>query len=329
MATHKFTKILTKLPALCLMAVVAVSCTYDYFEDENNFRIHVPQIEYNEISNFYIAFHDLNGKHVMTRQIAAPFSKDELTQQGILRFKLPPGEYRATCFADYTPDYITVGNHFNDSYKGEVPHRSAQNLYQSVSPNPRALFTDVTALPFGMPDGKIPVEINIDETRCFKGKVITIFNELPDQITHIDIFYKGLASKYQFDGVFGLYTANDRLFGAFDAFRSGGVVSHQDIVYPSAGVNFGAKSHIDNGNPLELEIHYYQGNTIVGSTSFTTADFNALPNDKKPTDAEGNPLTSLVLYPQKTIIFTFTGFQLFSIKLSDWGEIIPGEPTPM
>ena len=34
-----------RLLGLCLVIFAAVSCTYDYFEDENNFKIYIPQLQ--------------------------------------------------------------------------------------------------------------------------------------------------------------------------------------------------------------------------------------------------------------------------------------------
>ncbi len=332
MTAKTFTKNISRWLCLCLIVLSAGSCTHDYFVDETNFRIHVPQIENSEISKFYVSFHADNGKHVLTRQIDAPFDRDDFTKQGILRFKLPPGNYRMSCFAEYTPGSITEGKPITESFKTQLCADETQGVYWSSETCPRSLFADITALPMGDPAGKVPVEVDIDDTHCFKGEIVSQFKNLPAAITRVELLYGGLGSKYCFDGVFDCFGAADKLTFAFDPLQhtSGNMVAYHDMIYPSSGVSFGADpSHVDHGAPLELTVRFFQGTYMIGTASFTSADLAALPAHKKPTDGQGNPLTDLILYPQQTMIFTFEGFTLVGIELRPWNGIVPGETTPM
>lgn len=88
----KFLPKYTRMTAGILLLYSLASCTYDYFVDENNLWIYVPQVKEGTIRDFYIAFHDEAGSHMRSSHIYAPFNKNELTLDGTLRFKLKPGE---------------------------------------------------------------------------------------------------------------------------------------------------------------------------------------------------------------------------------------------
>jgi hypothetical protein len=333
---------------LCLMMIFTLtSCTYDYFRDENNFRLYVPQIVDGQesIERFYVAFHAEDGSHAITREITAPFDDDDKMKEGILRFKLPPGRnYHMTCFADYTPGSISVGDSFEESNKAKDLDMSednlysrSENVYHSHTTHPRSLFGTVTAFPIGHPESQIPDTANMDPDKQYKGEIVLSFLDLPSMITRVDAYYGGLASSYYFDGTFRQYTPEDRIRGSYDlGARSGvsGNVETHDPINPSAGTDFvrstRAATRLPSPVPLELELHLYDalGNS-VGVIPFTQADFDNLAPDKKPVDANGDPLTSLVLGPRETMKFTFKDFTIISIELAGWGDVIPGPTTPM
>lgn len=341
MITYNMVKYGRWLLGLCLMIFMMTACTYDYFEDENNLRVYVPQIERGEIDLFYISFHNKAGKHILTRQLVAPFTKDDLMKQGVLRFKLPYGEYNVSCFADYTPESIIEGNSFSDSYqkKDPVDH---PDVYLSRTTNPRSFLTTATVYPIGHPESTVHRTINIDDNQRYKSKIVTKFEELPAAITRIDIYYKGLATKYLFNGIFDRFSLNDRILASFDVASNtvGNITECHDVINPSVGTVFGtmaplnrAANHSISQEPLELDIRFFDiNNNLIGAIPFTTTDFEDFKINhptKVPVDDAGNPIESLVLKPQNTILFTFKGFTVIGIQLYGWGDIIEGGATPM
>lgn len=346
MTTHNVVKYGRWLLGLCLIIFTMTSCTYDYFADENNFRLYVPQIESGEITNFYIAMHDASGRHVLTREISAPFDKDELMKQGILRFKMPYGKnYTVSCFANYATEATTPGSPYTDSYLKKTLV-DGTNIYSSRTTNPRSFLSTATVYPIGHPEAAIAKVVNIDQNQCYKGQVIVNFKELPTFVSRIDIYYKGLATRYNFDGTFDRFTPDDQILVSFNTadYTSGNMVTFTDIINPSAGVNpFGTMGPLQpratrasaapSGEPLELEMRLFDvAGTSVGTIPFADDDFQRLKTDDPanvPTDADGNPVDHLVLEPQKRIIFTFKGFTMISIEIKGWGDIIGGGSTPM
>ncbi|MDR0509716.1 MAG: hypothetical protein LBH06_01315 [Rikenellaceae bacterium] len=318
---------LARLSFLWMAAIMSVSCTYDYFEDETNLWIHVPQVETGEISSLYVSFHLADGRHLLTRKITAPFDGDPMMRKGILRFRLDPGLYRASFFADYAPGSIVEARPLYDSYKGQPVEDAARNIYGATASEPRALFIDsVAAYPLGRPEAKRPREANMGDDRRFKGRIECNFRNLPAHIDLIEIFYRGAATKYRFDGVFDGFTPEDVVRCRFTPadHLSGGVVRCVARPYPSVGMGFGAGQYPDRGRNIELDILFRQGEATAGTASLTVSDLASLPPDRRPTDAQGKPVSDLILRPQGVITADFNGFTLVGVTLDGWGEIVTG-----
>ncbi len=316
------------------MLFTAWACTYDYFEDETNFRLYVPQIENGEIETFYVSFHSLDddGRHVITRKVSAPFDDNELLKQGILKFKLPQGRYDITTFADHAEGSLTEGEHLSASHKGMSVLDADRHAYAASDTRPRALFLRGTQVfPIGHPSGKEPVEADVDEDCLIKGTIACKFIGLPESVTDIEVTYKGLATRYGFDGYFSRFNDDDTHIHRHVATRTRapGDVEISNHIFPSTGLHHDPLNPdpTATGEPVELEIAFYNGSSWMGGAFFTAADFEALPPDERPVDGDENPLTELVLNPRQTITFTFKGFTVVGIELTDWGEIVQGGGT--
>lgn len=331
-------KIITRFAAVCLMLVVAGSCTYDYFVDETNFRLYVPQIKNGEISEFYVAFHQLDeskvdGPHVITRKYTAPFDGDDFIREGILRFKLPPGEYDISTFADYEKDMLTEGRRLGDSYKGVRAIDGARAVYVPSRTKPRSCFLrDVTVYPLGHPDSRTVHEADINEECLFKGEIICRFEGLPvdedteTSITDIRVSYRGNATRYGFDGIFRTNTQDDTQQADFvvaDNKTNDSIVECSSLIFPSAGVVHGGRydEPTRQKDDITLDIEFYSNGSWAGSARLTPADIERLA----PTDQNGDPITELVLDSREIITIVFKGFTVLGIELKGWGDIETGD----
>jgi hypothetical protein len=329
MGKSSFRRAALALTGLCLVFAVADSCTFDYFEDETNFRLYVPQIERGEIKNFYVSFHEVGGGgHVYTRKVSAPF---ELITDGILKFHILPGYYNISTFADYDNDVITEGNHFSESYKGAKPFEGRENTYVPGNSQTRALFLrDITVYPIGHPDAPESVEADIDAEHRFKGSIICRFRDLPaGGITRIAATYKGPSTRFDFDGGFRRFDQPDIYRHEFltAANSEDNDVVCASLIYPSTGevhTDAGVTASSTGGEEIELQIDFYNGEAWAGGTTLTSADLAALDDEAKPVDADGNRVEDLVLRPRKTIAFLFKGFTLVGVGLEPWGPIEDG-----
>lgn len=78
----------------------ATSCTYDYFEDETNYQVFVPEVLDNSISDCRVAVYTEDGTLVRERYAAYPWGDDPRIQIGLFSFKLLPGKYNVYCFTN-------------------------------------------------------------------------------------------------------------------------------------------------------------------------------------------------------------------------------------
>lgn len=335
-----------KWVCICAAICMTTSCTYDYFQDETNFWLYVPQMKNNEIKNFYVAFHDAGGKNIIVREVTAPFNKDSFMEQGILRFRLSPGEYSITCFADYADGSITRGAPLVGSYKAKELDNSEPDLYisrvEDYTTDPRFLAFNRMVYPVGHPASKDTVISDMTDIQRYKGEIITKFIDLPAVVARIDILYTGLATKLKFDGTLDRFSPQDRIIASIDVgkYRASGKdgnglnnIVFTDKINPSAGLNFNdyvADGFIGSAEPVRLEIRFFDRNGgVIGVARVGEEDILGLSPDKRPVDKEGNPVTSLVLEPRRGIVFTFKGFTIFRIELIGWGGIEEGEISPM
>lgn len=69
------------------------SCTYDYFVDETNYKIFVPD----SVGNYRILIYDSAGGRTGSIK---PYSQNPPAKDGLLRFRLPPGKYTVYCYVN-------------------------------------------------------------------------------------------------------------------------------------------------------------------------------------------------------------------------------------
>lgn len=91
------------LIVLCTYVAVFLSftaCTYDYYDDETNYLVFVPEVLDRTVSDCRIMVYDETGTLVGTRYDTAPWEQDARMRIGQFCFHLPPGAYRAYCYTN-------------------------------------------------------------------------------------------------------------------------------------------------------------------------------------------------------------------------------------
>lgn len=316
---HHLAKITWTLSGVCLFLVTLFSCSYDYFVDENNFWLFVPEIRSKEIPDFFIAVHGTDGKHKRTLHVR-DFSDDVLfLEDGVLRFKLPPGESYITCFSGVAGMNISEGLPFEESAL-VLPLQEGEETTYLPGKDVRQVSDSVYILPIGHPDAQKQYTLNIDKGKNIQATIANEFQDLPSSVTRVDIYYRGLATKLKFDGLFAVSTPDDCILASYtpSASRTGTQI-HEDYVLPSAGI----RQNGTNGqmSPLKLDVYFYNGDIVVAHFSDEISD---------PVDEAGNVIPGPVyLKPKQKIKFIYKGFSVIAVKLIGWGDIGEGEVTPM
>lgn len=128
---------------ICILSVFGIiSCTYDYFEDEMNYKVFVPEIPENSITDCRVMVYAEDGTLVKERYISSPWGKDPREQSGIFSFRLLPGKYKVYCYTN--TDSITFRDvsslsssafHLNAKNVGDATYSSPSDiLYQLLTP---------------------------------------------------------------------------------------------------------------------------------------------------------------------------------------------------
>lgn len=151
-------KLLIVVLFTCISAVTGlISCTYDYFEDETNYQVFVPEVLDNSITDCRVMVYAENGLLVRERYASQPWGKDPREQAGLFSFKLNPGKYYVHCYTN--TDSITFNDvssletaafQLNEIGSGDCIHTSPSDiLYQLLTPtivHPGILKVDTAAV---------------------------------------------------------------------------------------------------------------------------------------------------------------------------------------
>ena len=316
-----------RLLGLCLVILAVVSCTYDYFEDENNFKIYIPQIKEGSVENVLVAIHDASGSHCYTRFIKGPFDPNTIGRDGILRFKLPWGYgYKVSAFANVDETCYDSGHPHQNSHVSEPLLGNAGKVH-TPGPDFRVVLQDeITVYPMDHPLGAVPDTVNLAKDSVYKASVLCEFHELPAAVARIDIQYKGVGTHMCYDGYYRRPT-DGYVLSSHDVASAAGSVftTGPDHIFPSEGTHY---MDPDRGvrEPMDLVVRFYDaGGGIMGEFSgFDPA------NPPTVTDPDGNAVPwDFYLDPRHQVKFVFKGFFVFSVELVGWGDIEQGEVTPM
>lgn len=317
--THKWRYIIGGLTLSCII----ISCTKDYFVDENNYWIYVPQIRERTIQDFYVAFHDMAGNHLRTRRFTeADFNQPYLTD-GIVRSKLQVGEVNVMCFSQLNTIEISEGQPLSESYLSLPVVSQKDHIFTTANVDCRVFHKVKTVYPIGHPNAKLSDTISMDDNCVYTGNIAVQFKNLPQMVDRVDVFYSGLATRMNFDGTLGTFTPSDCVWVSYLPLKQSVTEKFEDSFFPSAGTLIGTKA--DGRAPLKLKVIFYSKGIQVGYLNEEN-----LSEDHPVTDGQGKPVSAeLFLEPRKTICFNFEGFTLVGIELEGWAGINPGDITPV
>lgn len=85
--------------AFCLL-VGTTSCVHDYFEDQTNYEVFVPEVRDKAVSDCRVMVYDQSGQLVGERYAKAPFDDDTRIAAGQFAFRFPPGNYTTYCYTN-------------------------------------------------------------------------------------------------------------------------------------------------------------------------------------------------------------------------------------
>ncbi len=306
-----------------LMLVVLAStwsCTYDYFVNENNFRVYVPQLVEGSIDNVLVSVHDSTGAHMSSVFLQAPF--DTYGSDGYISFKLPVATgYKVSCFAQIDPDSYSAGQNYNNSYITEPASDSEAGMF-TAGPDFRVLlFEGITAYPLNYQEEVLVADLNEETAR--KAGAYCRFIGLPSNVASMDIYLQ-VSTKMYYDGIYRRDSgAWVKYTHEVENYNSTNYETEVIEIFASAGTHYSDSSLNESGRELvDIYINYYDENGNLVGRTLSIASGSDIP----AYDEDGNDWDRL-LDPNMLVCFVFQGFTLTDITLQDWEDIIEGGTT--
>jgi len=159
-------------------ALLPVSCTYDYFEDETDYQVFVPEVQDRSVGDCRVLVYDAGGTLVGMRHAVSPYTGDPRTGAGLFSFRLPPGEYRVYCYAN-TDSFRFEGRERLDTSAFLLNrHPAAQDAYAAPS--------DLLFQSF-LPSIAAPGLLQTDTARLerYTGRVTVRFRHFPGDVSRV------------------------------------------------------------------------------------------------------------------------------------------------
>lgn len=297
------------LIVLCTYAAVFLSfaaCTYDYFEDETNYLVFVPEVLERTVSDCRIMVYDEAGALVGARYAASPWDKDARMNIGQFCFRLPPGAYKVYCYTN-TDSLMFV--------EPESLETSAFKLKESAFgvagyAQPSEVFFQ-TLTPKIAQDGYLHTDTLHAER--YTGRITVRFKDFPGDVSRID--------KVELSAVCApviQYLKNDTLT---DCLTDNDVMYHLDKLPQQQTPGVLEVDHrylptVDDGKTLRLIFTFYDASGAV---------VNRLPVEV----SERETRVPLRLLHGKRLIIEVRSYTVVNISVVGWNEDIESGNTDM
>jgi hypothetical protein len=273
------------------------ACTYDYFEDETNYIVYVPEVRNKTVDGCRVMIYDKSGLLVGDKATTVSTS-DRKLDQGVFAFRLPVGDYKVYCYANTdgisfsgesaleTSAFSLLGNGTAGTYlqPSDVFYDKSEHAVQ----HPGILCSDTVAI------------------ERYVGRITVRFKNFPfdlADLSKIDLVAEGIASRQ--------YLKHDTLTSR---------IADGDIMIHTDGI--GATSL--SGGVLEVDHRYFPSvensnkvlnYTFIGSGGKTIA---AIP----VVVADPNTNIPIRLYRGKRLIIEVDRYFISTIQLVGWDEDI-------
>lgn len=279
------------------------SCTYDYFVDETNYQVYVPEVAAKTVDDCIVVVYEAEGsqKLVFQREARTPFNNDEKIKKGLFSFKLFPGKYNVMVFTNTGGAEIASRGQTDGRISLISSTRGGANSYEEPSDLLYDLIRETRI------DYPAPLKVDTADLKVATGRIEAHFKNYPYQaapIASVEISVSGV----------GIYIPFEPLFRTTR-------YTPDDYQYSMIGENIPAAAEFAVGNRYLPSIAgevMYANLTFRNPTggAFMTIDNVPLTNDLTTTG------TPLVLNPGDLIKITFDQFTVIGIELVGWNPDI-------
>lgn len=284
--------------AICItILLLYTACTYDYFEDQTNYIVYVPEVRDKTVDDCRVLIYNESGLLVGDKSVTAS-TNDPKLNLGLFTFRLPAGNYKVYCYTNI--DGISFfGENTHETSAFSLPvHDTEENYLQ-----PPDIFYDKLEHTIQSP---VIQHADTASIKRYVGRITVRFKNIPfdlASLSNIELVAEGVASMQ--------YLKHDTLTSHV---MKGDVLKHTDD----------ADSYSFSEGILEVDHRYFPSVENTCKTlnfTFIDLDGNAIAFIQvSVTDPDTN--LPLRLYRGERIIIEVDRYLVSTIRLVGWDEDI-------
>lgn len=299
-------RVINLIMVLSFLAVLLfqISCTYDYFEDETNYILYVPEVEEGSVTDCSVFVYADSGQLIAKKTMSTQTVKDPRMAQGLFGFKLFPGSYKVYCYTN--TDSISFSNISKLQEAAFTAHKRKSGQDHYVQPSNIRF------------DKKEPVIVHTGvlsqdttEINHYTGRVTVRFKNFPLNPSTVKVVKMsaenvGTIQYLKTDTITTSFTASDKIL------HEGGIPEQLKPEYLELDYRFFPSLE---DKAMSMKFHF------IGNDDNILMDFpvNLVENDGKPIR---------LLHGQRIIIEIDT-YTIVKISLIGWDEDIVSGDTNM
>lgn len=285
------------LAAFIVVLLPYTACTYDYFEDETNYIVYVPEVKGKTVGDCRVMVYNKAGELVGLKT-ATSSSKDPRILEGIFAFRLMPGDYKIYCYAN-TSDVTFDDVQSLETASLKLSGTETEGVYRQPS--------DVL---FDIFERKVEhqgiLHMDTAAVKRYTGRITVRLKNFPSdlsKLSRVDLRAEGVASVQ--------HLKKDTLTARV---TTGDVIKHTDT----------AESVLPQGGVYEFEHRYFpsvEGGLMVLSFVFIDSGGGVITSLPVPV---AHPATNVPirLYHGKRIIIEIDRYLVGAVHLVGWDEDI-------
>jgi len=165
------------------------ACTYDYFEDETNYIVYVPEVKEKTIDGCRVMIYDGSGLLVGDKSTLTS-TNDPKIEQGLFAFRLPVGDYKVYCYANIDGVSFADESAHETSAFTLSAHETGEHYVQ-----PSDVFFDILEHTVQHPG---ILRSDTTEIERYVGRITVRFKNCPfnlADLSSIDLVAEGIASQ--------------------------------------------------------------------------------------------------------------------------------------
>jgi hypothetical protein len=283
--------------SLAFMLLACASCTYDYFVDETNYKIFVPEVASGAVQGCYVAVYDEAGRLVRSR-VTGTSIDDPRTRAGIFAFRLQPGKYAAYCYANVDELQVSESSSADQSF---VSMKQLDTIPAAYALPPELLFRKLSPV-IGE---RFEQRVDTVSLERYVGRITVRFKNIPvdlQRVAAVQLRAEGIATRQ--------YFSSDTLPSRH---------TEEDHIFDSAPVTAPL-----SGSAWEMDHYYFP--SIDGQLTRLSICFidsqGTLINEIPVEVSDAKTAMPLTLLHGRRIILEIDSYTVIGIGIADWDNNI-------